>query len=83
MAHVQLDFSAIPKLYGPENFWHWRMLIHSYLESFDMWKDHPKDCPQAKFIILACIQADKIEPGYDEMSSKQIFKNLEERFRPY
>lgn len=42
--HVLLDFSAIPKLYGPENFWHWRMLLRAYLESADLWKDdHPKE----------------------------------------
>jgi len=44
LGHVALDFSAIPKLYGPENFWHWRMLLRSYLEAADLWKDdHPRD----------------------------------------
>ncbi|XP_023177089.1 uncharacterized protein LOC111603643 [Drosophila hydei] len=82
--HVLLDFSAIPKLYGPENFWHWRMLLRAYLESADLWKDdHPKESSHAKFILLATVQADKIEPGYDDETPKQIFKSLEERFRPY
>lgn len=44
MGHVELDFSAIPKLYGPGNFWHWHMLLRAYLEANDLWRDdHPKE----------------------------------------
>lgn len=44
MGHVELDFSAIPKLYGPGNFWHWHMLVRAYLEANDLWRDdHPKE----------------------------------------
>ncbi|KAH8419135.1 hypothetical protein KR222_006630 [Zaprionus bogoriensis] len=84
MGHVELDFSAIPKLYGPGNFWHWHMLLKAYLEAADLWRDdHPREQPQAKFILLATVQTDKIQPGYAEMTPKQIYKNLEELFRPY
>lgn len=52
MGHVELDFSAIPKLYGPGNFWHWHMLLRAYLEANDLWRDdHPKEVCQ-KYIII-------------------------------
>jgi len=78
------------------------MLLRSYLEAADLWKDdHPREVryllfknfhninfyylqnPHAKFILLATVQTDKIEPGFEQETPKQIFKTLEERFCPY
>ncbi|ALC46427.1 CG34301 [Drosophila busckii] len=84
MGHPELEFSAIPKLYGPENFWHWRMLLVSYLDAAELWKDdHPRENAHAKFILLASLRADVIDVAFDQMTPKQIFKNLDERLRPF
>ncbi|XP_068155445.1 uncharacterized protein [Drosophila tropicalis] len=84
MGNVELDFSAIPKLHGRQNFWQWRILLRAYLEANDLWKNNlPKESPYAKFIILATVQGDKIEPAYDDETCQYIFQNLEHRFGPY
>ncbi|KAH8281017.1 hypothetical protein KR054_006821 [Drosophila jambulina] len=81
MGHPELDFRAIPKLHGPQNFWQWRILLKAYLDANDLWKhNEPKESPQAKFLILASIEHDKIEPSYDDQTCASIFQNLEDRF---
>ncbi|XP_068155446.1 uncharacterized protein [Drosophila tropicalis] len=84
MGNNELDFSAIPKLHGHENFWQWRILLHAYLEANDLWKhDLPKENAHAKFIILATVHGDKIEPSYDNETCQNIFQSLQNRFGPY
>uniref|UniRef100_B3P4S7 GG13051 n=1 Tax=Drosophila erecta TaxID=7220 RepID=B3P4S7_DROER len=44
MGHLQLDFHAIPKLHGRENYWQWRILLKTFLEANDLWKhNEPKE----------------------------------------
>lgn len=44
MGHPELDFRAIPRLYGSQNYWQWRVLLKSYLEANDLWKhNEPKE----------------------------------------
>lgn len=44
MGHPELDFRAIPRLYGSQNYWQWRVLLKTYLEANDLWKhNEPKE----------------------------------------
>ncbi|KAH8351166.1 uncharacterized protein LOC116801724 [Drosophila sechellia] len=84
MGHLQLDFHSIPKLHGKENYWQWRILLKTFLEANDLWKhNEPKESPETKFLILASVTADKIEPSYDDQSCSYIFQNMESRFGPF
>ncbi|KAH8329765.1 hypothetical protein KR074_003816 [Drosophila pseudoananassae] len=84
MGHPELDFRAIPRLYGSQNYWQWRVLLKTYLEANDLWKhNEPKESPHTKFIILATVEGDKIEPAYEDQTCSYIFQNLETRFGPF
>ncbi|EDW38234.1 GL12483 [Drosophila persimilis] len=84
MGHIELDYRAIPKLHGCKNYWQWRILMRTYLETNDLWKHNDlKDTAITKFLILASVEADLIEPAYDNQSCKYIFDDLESRFSAY
>ncbi|XP_030374585.1 uncharacterized protein LOC115624129 [Scaptodrosophila lebanonensis] len=80
---ISLEFSAIPKLHGKDNFWTWRILLHAYLEALGLWHaNQPIESPQARYIVLSTVEGRLLEPAYDDQPCQYIFHNLEDRFGP-
>ncbi|KQS39090.1 uncharacterized protein LOC26526811 [Drosophila erecta] len=86
-ADVKLDpFShvivpPIPKLADMHMYWVWRMLIKSYLTATGLWSgNHPKESAHAKFVLLSTLEIWVVRKEYDDMTSKSIFEDLEERY---
>ncbi|XP_034489549.1 uncharacterized protein LOC117793354 [Drosophila innubila] len=73
MVHVQLDFSAIPKLKSRENYVLWRMVLRNYLEANDLWlHGQPKNTPHARFIILTTVESFLVLPEFDHYTASEI-----------
>nr|NP_650537.3 uncharacterized protein Dmel_CG42446 [Drosophila melanogaster]AAN13706.3 uncharacterized protein Dmel_CG42446 [Drosophila melanogaster] len=71
----------IPKLGDMHMYWVWRMLIKSYLDAIGLWSgNHPKESAHTKFVLLSTLEIWVVRREYDEMSSRSIFEDLEERY---
>ncbi|KRK03657.1 uncharacterized protein LOC26536117 [Drosophila yakuba] len=71
----------IPKLADMHMYWVWRMLIKSYLAAIGLWAgNHPKESAHTKFVLLSTLEIWIVRREYDDMTSKSIFEDLEQRY---